>query len=56
MGESFIEHENSTTSLYAHQQEYQVNVGGKVEQDQVIGYVGSIGNSISVKDPNGYFK
>jgi len=40
-----IEHEDGTTSLYAHQQEYQVKVGDKVKQDQIIGYVGSTGNS-----------
>jgi len=40
-----IEHEDGTTSLYAHQQEYQVKVGDKVEQNQIIGYVGSTGNS-----------
>ncbi|EGP5179412.1 N-acetylmuramoyl-L-alanine amidase [Enterococcus faecium] len=40
-----IEHEDGTTSLYAHQQEYQVKVGDKVKQGQIIGYVGSTGNS-----------
>ncbi|MEB8416419.1 peptidoglycan DD-metalloendopeptidase family protein [Enterococcus casseliflavus] len=40
-----IEHEDSTTVLYAHQQEYQVKVGDKVKQGQIIGYVGSTGNS-----------
>ncbi|MGM0209128.1 hypothetical protein IGI96_003652 [Enterococcus sp. DIV0421] len=40
-----IEHEDGITALYAHQQEYQVNVGDKVEQGQIIGYVGSTGNS-----------
>ncbi|EOS8056102.1 peptidoglycan DD-metalloendopeptidase family protein [Enterococcus hirae] len=40
-----IEHEDGTTALYAHQQEYQVKVGDKVEQNQIIGYVGSTGNS-----------
>ncbi|HFD1766315.1 TPA: peptidoglycan DD-metalloendopeptidase family protein, partial [Enterococcus hirae] len=40
-----IEHEDGTTALYAHQQEYQVKVGDKVEQGQIIGYVGSTGNS-----------
>ena len=40
-----IEHEDGTTALYAHQQEYQVKVGDKVKQGQIIGYVGSTGNS-----------
>lgn len=40
-----IEHEDQTTALYAHQQEYVVKVGDKVEQGQIIGYVGSTGNS-----------
>ncbi|WP_369904079.1 peptidoglycan DD-metalloendopeptidase family protein [Enterococcus faecium] len=40
-----IEHEDGTTTLYAHQQEYQVKVGDTVEQGQIIGYVGSTGNS-----------
>ena len=40
-----IEQEDGTTALYAHQQEYQVKVGDKVEQGQIIGYVGSTGNS-----------
>ncbi|HGF8315491.1 TPA: glucosaminidase domain-containing protein, partial [Enterococcus faecium] len=40
-----IKHEDGTTALYAHQQEYQVKVGDKVKQGQIIGYVGSTGNS-----------
>ncbi|EMF0421999.1 peptidoglycan DD-metalloendopeptidase family protein [Enterococcus hirae] len=40
-----IEHEDGTTALYAHQQEYQVEVGDKVKQGQIIGYVGSTGIS-----------
>ncbi|HGF7742744.1 TPA: peptidoglycan DD-metalloendopeptidase family protein [Enterococcus faecium] len=40
-----IEHEDGTTALYAHQQEYQVKVGDTVEQGKIIGYVGSTGNS-----------
>lgn len=40
-----IEHEDGTTALYAHQQEYPVKVGDKVKQGQIIGYVGSTGNS-----------
>lgn len=40
-----IEHTDGTTSLYAHQQEYIVNVGDEVVQGQIIGYVGSTGNS-----------
>ncbi|MGM0169822.1 hypothetical protein IGI39_004756 [Enterococcus sp. AZ135] len=40
-----IEHEDGSTTLYAHQQQYAVKVGDKVEQGQTIGYVGSTGNS-----------
>ncbi|MGL9796342.1 glucosaminidase domain-containing protein [Enterococcus sp. DIV1283b] len=40
-----IGHEDGTTALYAHQQEYQVKMGDKVKQGQIIGYVGSTGNS-----------
>ncbi|MGX7700995.1 peptidoglycan DD-metalloendopeptidase family protein [Enterococcus mundtii] len=40
-----IEHEDGTTALYAHQQEYIVKVGDEVEQGQIIGFVGSTGNS-----------
>ncbi|EKL7557970.1 peptidoglycan DD-metalloendopeptidase family protein [Enterococcus faecalis] len=40
-----IEHEDGSVALYAHQQEYQVKVGDKVKQGQIIGYVGSTGNS-----------
>ena len=40
-----IEHEDGSVALYAHQQEYCVNVGQTVEQGQIIGYVGSTGNS-----------
>lgn len=40
-----IEHEDGTTSLYAHQQEYHVQLGDNIEQGQIIGYVGSTGNS-----------
>lgn len=40
-----IEHDDGTTTLYAHQQEYIVTVGDRVEQNQIIGYVGSTGNS-----------
>lgn len=40
-----IEHEDGNTTLYAHQQEYQVKVGDTVEQGQIIGYIGSTGNS-----------
>ncbi|HAP9344952.1 TPA: peptidoglycan DD-metalloendopeptidase family protein, partial [Enterococcus faecium] len=39
-----IEHEDGSVALYAHQQEYCVNVGQTVEQGQIIGYVGSTGN------------
>ncbi|MEB8418518.1 peptidoglycan DD-metalloendopeptidase family protein [Enterococcus casseliflavus] len=40
-----IQHEDGTTALYAHQQEYQVKVNDQVKQGQIIGYVGSTGNS-----------
>ncbi|MDQ8230921.1 peptidoglycan DD-metalloendopeptidase family protein [Enterococcus faecium] len=40
-----IQHKDGTTSLYAHQQEYQVKVDDTVKQGEVIGYVGSTGNS-----------
>lgn len=40
-----IEHADGMTTLYAHQAEYVVKAGDKVEQGQVIGYVGSTGNS-----------
>ena len=40
-----IEHEDGSAALYAHQQEYCVEVGQTVEQGQIIGYVGSTGNS-----------
>lgn len=40
-----IQHEDGSTALYAHQQQYAVKVGDKVSQSQLIGYVGSTGNS-----------
>lgn len=40
-----IQHEDGMTSLYAHQQEYVVHAGDQVKQGQLIGYVGSTGNS-----------
>lgn len=40
-----IQHEDGSTALYAHQQQYAVKVGDKVAQSQLIGYVGSTGNS-----------
>ncbi|MCB8506791.1 peptidoglycan DD-metalloendopeptidase family protein [Enterococcus durans] len=40
-----IQHEDGSTALYAHQQEYVVKVGDQVSQSQIIGYVGSTGNS-----------
>lgn len=40
-----IEHDDGTTTLYAHQQNYVVQEGDRVEQGQKIGYVGSTGNS-----------
>lgn len=40
-----ISHENGMYTLYAHQEHYIVTLGQKVEQDDVIGYVGSTGNS-----------
>lgn len=40
-----VEHEDGTTALYAHQASYLVKPGDQVEQGQIIGYVGSTGNS-----------
>lgn len=40
-----IQHEDGTTALYGHQQEYLVKAGDNVSQGQVIGHVGSTGNS-----------
>jgi len=40
-----IEHGDGMTTLYAHQQQYIVQLGDQVEQGQIIGYVGSTGNS-----------
>ena len=40
-----ITHEDGMSTLYAHQSEYIVHAGSKVEQGQIIGYVGSTGNS-----------
>ncbi|MGL9746916.1 hypothetical protein IGI50_000825 [Enterococcus sp. DIV0170] len=40
-----IEHEDGMTTLYAHQSQYVVKAGDQVEQGQIIGYVGSTGNS-----------
>lgn len=40
-----VEHEDGTTALYAHQQQYLVKAGDNVSQGQVIGYVGSTGDS-----------
>lgn len=40
-----IEHEDGSTTLYAHQSDYVVSVGQKVKQGEVIGFVGSTGNS-----------
>lgn len=40
-----IQHEDGTTALYAHQQQSIVKVGATVSQSQIIGYVGSTGNS-----------
>lgn len=40
-----IQHEDGTTALYAHQQQYLVKTGDNVSQGQVIGHVGSTGNS-----------
>ncbi|MGM0125820.1 hypothetical protein IGI37_003221 [Enterococcus sp. AZ194] len=38
-------HEDGVSTLYAHQAEYVVKPGETVEQGQIIGYVGSTGNS-----------
>lgn len=40
-----IQHEDGSTALYAHQQQYSVKVGENVSQGQLIGYVGSTGES-----------
>ncbi|OTO50606.1 peptidoglycan DD-metalloendopeptidase family protein [Enterococcus faecium] len=40
-----IAHEDGMTTLYAHQNYFIVSVGQKVSQRQIIGYVGSTGNS-----------
>lgn len=40
-----VQHEDGTTALYAHQQQYLVKAGDNVSQGQVIGHVGSTGNS-----------
>lgn len=40
-----IQHEDGTTALYAHQQQYLVRTGDNVSQGQVVGHVGSTGNS-----------
>ncbi|MBU5359593.1 peptidoglycan DD-metalloendopeptidase family protein [Enterococcus raffinosus] len=40
-----VEHEEGMTTLYAHQAQYVVKAGDQVEQGQIIGYVGSTGNS-----------
>ena len=40
-----ISHADGTNTLYAHQQEYSVRAGEHVKQGQLIGYVGSTGNS-----------
>ncbi|MGM0241238.1 peptidoglycan DD-metalloendopeptidase family protein [Enterococcus sp. AZ103] len=40
-----IQHDDGMTTLYAHQQQYAVKAGDHVEQGQIIGYVGSTGNS-----------
>lgn len=40
-----IEHEDGMTTLYAHQSQYVVKPGDQVEQGQLIGHVGSTGNS-----------
>ncbi|MGG5330914.1 glucosaminidase domain-containing protein [Enterococcus sp. AZ163] len=40
-----IQHDNGETTLYAHQRNFAVNAGERVEQGQTIGFVGSTGNS-----------
>ncbi|MGM0338587.1 hypothetical protein IGK47_001669 [Enterococcus sp. AZ007] len=40
-----ISHDDGMMTLYAHQAQYVVQPGDKVEQGQIIGYVGNTGNS-----------
>ncbi|EOH86309.1 glucosaminidase domain-containing protein [Enterococcus pallens] len=40
-----LQHDDGSTALYAHQQQYTVKSGETVSQGQTIGYVGSTGNS-----------
>ena len=40
-----IQHDNGETTLYAHQRNFAINAGERVEQGQTIGFVGSTGNS-----------
>ena len=40
-----LQHDNGETTLYAHQRNFAVNAGERVEQGQTIGFVGSTGNS-----------
>ncbi|OJG74544.1 hypothetical protein RV10_GL004703 [Enterococcus pallens] len=40
-----IQHDNGEATLYAHQRNFAVNAGERVEQGQMIGFVGSTGNS-----------
>jgi murein DD-endopeptidase MepM/ murein hydrolase activator NlpD len=40
-----IDHGNGMTTLYGHQSRIAVSVGQQVSQGQVIGYIGSTGNS-----------
>ena len=55
----FIQHENGWESRYAHMTSVAVSQGQKVEQGQLLGYIGNTGNSygahlhISLYDPSG---
>ena len=40
-----VKHDNGYTTLYGHQSEIAVSLGDKVNQGDVLGYVGSTGNS-----------
>ncbi len=63
----FIDHGNGYETRYAHMSELAVETGDLIEQSQVVGYVGSTGNSTGphlhfetiyygeLQDPMGFF-